>query len=219
MKIFDIALPAVNYGFYKESDLKFIRDSMLKMKANYGTIFEKFSKMLNIPVELYYAFCYIESAGNPNLVSPAGAIGLFQVVPDIAEDIFAKTMAYKYITPELKREMNRLFGNELANCLLSKAYAGQKKCGITEDMLKNSEINTLIFSLILKYLLNKEFFRLDRVVIKYNWGMFRNVSPTATVEDTLKLNLPSETRNYILKLLGTNGTLTIATYLRERGQL
>ncbi|MEO0144148.1 MAG: transglycosylase SLT domain-containing protein [candidate division WOR-3 bacterium] len=216
-----ITIPAVSQKFYSDSDVKFIRDTLLKAKNQYGKVIDYYAKLFNVPPELVYALIYIESAGNSSLISSAGAIGLLQITIPTAEDIFADTIMGRFIksNAELKKELMRLFPDK-AQCLLTKAYAGQKNCGISSQDLLDPDKNLFIGIAIISYLLTKYNNRLDALVIAYNkLGLFAKVKVGLTPEDTLKIETVKETRDYIAKLLGPNGTLSIALFLKEKGLL
>jgi soluble lytic murein transglycosylase-like protein len=214
----NIKVPQVNEAFYKDSDLTYIKNTILNARKKYGSFIDELSNVLEIPKELIYAMIYIESAGKENEVSPANAYGLLQITKPTAEDIFALMRNQIQQNPKLKQLIIKLFPDKYT-CLLSKAYAGQKEC-LTVDDLLNPYKNLLIGSLIIRYLLDKYRGRLDALVIAYNKvGLFQNVKIGNTPADTLNLEKTPETRNYIIKLLGRNSALGVAILLREQNQI
>jgi len=52
---------------------------------NYNEIVDKISKKYNVPLSLIHQIILVESNYNPNAVSPKGAIGLMQLMPETAE--------------------------------------------------------------------------------------------------------------------------------------
>ena len=52
---------------------------------NYNEIVDKISKKYNVPSSLIHQIILVESNYNPNAVSPKGAIGLMQLMPETAE--------------------------------------------------------------------------------------------------------------------------------------
>ena len=214
----NIKVPQVNEAFYKDSDLIYIKNTILNARQKYGSFINELSNVLEIPKELIYAMIYIESAGKENEVSPAKAYGLLQITKPTAEDIFALMKDKIKQNTELKRLVIKLFPDKYT-CLLSKAYPGHKECLTTDDLL-NPYKNLLIGSLIIRYLLDKYRGRLDALVIAYNKvGLFQNVKIGNTPADTLNLEKTPETRNYIIKLLGRNSALGVAILLREENQI
>jgi soluble lytic murein transglycosylase-like protein len=214
----NIKVPQVNEAFYKDSDLIYIKNTILNARQKYGSFIDELSNVLEIPKELIYAMIYIESAGKEDLVSQANAYGLLQITKPTAEDIFALMRNQIQQNPKLKQLIIKLFPDKYT-CLLSKAYAGQKEC-LTVDDLLNPYRNLLIGSLIIRYLLDKYRGRLDALVIAYNKvGLFQNAKIGNTPADTLNLEKIPETRNYIIKLLGKNSALGVAILLREQNQI
>jgi soluble lytic murein transglycosylase-like protein len=214
----DIKVPQVPEAFYKDSDLIYIKRTVIKTKQKYGDFINEISGILDIPKELIYALIYIESAGNENEISSAGAYGLLQITKSTAEDIFVLMKTEIQYNTKLKQLIIKLFPDKYT-CLLSKTYAGQKGC-LTNEELLNPYKNLLIGSLIIRYLLNKYKARLDALVIAYNRvGLFGSFKLGNTPADTLNLEKTPETRNYIVKLLGKNSALGVAIYLKEGKQI
>jgi len=214
----NIKVPQVQEAFYKDTDLIYIKNTILNARQKYGKFIDELSNVLEIPKELIYAMIYIESAGKENLISPANAYGLLQITKPTAEDIFALMRSKIQNDTKLKQLTIKLFPDKYT-CLLSKAYPGHKECLTTDDLLEPYK-NLLIGSLIIRYLLDKYRGRLDALVIAYNKvGLFKNATIGDTPADTLNLEKTPETRNYIIKLLGKNSALGVAIYLKEEKQI
>lgn len=58
--------------------------------ANYDDVFEAAGKQYNVDPKLLKAMMTQESSGNPNAVSPKGAAGLMQLMPDTAKEMGVK---------------------------------------------------------------------------------------------------------------------------------
>ena len=57
------------------------------MTDEYDDIIEKAAKMYGHEVWFIKAIIEVESGGNPNAISPVGAIGLMQIMPATGEDL------------------------------------------------------------------------------------------------------------------------------------
>jgi hypothetical protein len=57
------------------------------IRGKYATEIMKASQLSGIPPSLIQAFMLTESSGNPNAKSPAGALGLMQLMPDTAKSL------------------------------------------------------------------------------------------------------------------------------------
>ncbi len=77
------------------------------------------------------------------------------------------------------------------------------------DPLLNILIGSIYLGLLVDEHTEGKDIRLDKVVIRYNRGYFsdnRGKNIVGTLENVIK-NVPTESKNYVLKLLGKNGTL------------
>ncbi|MCS7230734.1 MAG: hypothetical protein RMJ67_01130 [Elusimicrobiota bacterium] len=220
------------YGF-KTSDIRTIANDMLVIKRKYGQIIDQISSTLNIDKELIYAFQAIEAPyrvfGNKQetVVSPAGAVGLMQVAPDGANDI---VVIYN-LNNKLPQRVRELIEKKGKSCLLKAKYVGHYKqfnCqGLTKEDLFDGELNLWIGGMMLKRQL--EFYpnRLDLVVYSYNFSPTfskdhanKRLQSYPTIQDTLRnQKVPTETKRYIVWLLGKNGTLNVAIALKRDNQI
>lgn len=225
------------YSAYKQHDVKAIASDMLLLKEKYGYIINEISKTLGIEKPLIYAFQVIEAParlfgkkvcdnkGNckrtlaETIISSAGAVGLMQVTPDGATDIVRIFHREKRLP---KRVMEILRS-------INKTCVADGKCKFTNEDLFNGELNLWVGSMILKR--NLEFYkdRLDMVIYSYNFRptfskeqaqkrmeIYPSVVDSLTKESP---KLPLETKKYIVWLLGTYGTLNIASALEKEGKL
>lgn len=187
------------------------------------------------PYVLESFFC-IESAGDPNAINGA-TFGLGQLDSPTASNIpFWLKKRAKIMTSSQETKIRELFGNQLADCLLSLKYDNApSKCSgsansinlITKAMLLNPEKNIWLSSMYIDYLIDKYSIggtpitpptsvRLDRVIVHYNAGQGNaaKVPQGLTPSDTtnwVKSKLSITTSDYILKLIGKNGFIDILT--------
>lgn len=77
------------------------------------------------------------------------------------------------------------------------------------DPLLNILIGSIYLGLLIDEHTEGSSVRLDKVVIRYNRGYFsdnRGKNIVGDIDSVVK-NVPTESKNYVLKLLGKNGTL------------
>lgn len=115
-----------------------IRDKLIRESypQGYSDLVIKYAEEYSLPEELIYAVIRTESAFKPEAVSPAGAQGLMQIMPDTKAwiefrlkiesetDIFDPETNIKYGTFLLSYMLNQ-FGNE--ECALAAYNAGGNK--------------------------------------------------------------------------------------------
>lgn len=115
-----------------------IRDKLIRESypQSYSELVTRYAEEYSLPEELIYAVIRTESAFKPEAVSPAGAQGLMQIMPDTKEwiefrlkiesetDIFDPETNIKYGTYLLSYMLNQ-FGNE--ECALAAYNAGGNK--------------------------------------------------------------------------------------------
>lgn len=216
--ILDIVVPAVNKTFYPDHAVQQIKDKISEIRTNYGTIIQNVSKLTVVPSGIIESFIFIESAGKSSAISSANAIGLMQVTPDTATGcIFYEKKHNRLQEPE-KNILQKYLGVDRLDCILKMKYFSQPlPCNnnngrvVTKDDLLKPEFNILVGSILLGQLIDIHTtlgkVRMDKVVIQYNRGFFHKPIGN-TIEETLNSE-PTETKNYVYKLMGVNGLLSI----------
>ena len=130
------------------------------------------------------------------------------------------------LQPEEKAILQKYISQEKLNCIYSMQYFGHpvacstitmksgNKVGqvIEKSDLLHPELNILIGAMLIGQLIDQHTEggapRMDKVVVRYNAGYFYKPQGS-TIEQTVAL-VPAESKNYIYKLLGTNGVLSLA---------
>lgn len=225
MKVLNVSIPAVPKSFYtadqKSQNAAKIAQTYNKYKQEIDTV----SHLTNVPTNLISSFIFIESAGNPTVISGAGAVGLMQLIPTSASDILVLENTKGRMNGELgdgiKKICTDVMGDRFTKGILKMKYLGMqvmvgseiKASWVTTKDLYNPLFNILCGSIYLGLLLDQEregdSVRLDKVVIRYNKGYFADnmgKNLTGSISDVIA-KAPAESKNYVLKLLGINGTL------------
>ncbi len=216
----NVIIPSVSNKFYTDTEAPQVKEKISSIYNSYKGIIDNVSKISNIPKELLKSFIFIESAGNQNIVSGAGAVGLMQLIPASASDILVMENKKKRFNDQEKAILTKYLGARFTEGILKMKYLGDKvsvngiksATWVTRQDLMNPELNVLIGAIFLGILIDEETdkkgLRLDRVVLRYNRGYFSKVDKALDLP-ALIVNQPTESKNYIYKLLGTNGTLDL----------
>lgn len=224
-----ISIPAVNesYEYPGGPQGAFKKDmiaAIAKLRANYMSGINAASTYTGVPASILTAFSVVENTTvNPSLRSSAGAYGLMQVVPSTgayainrqAPNMSAAEKEYiKRFIPAFNSDGSVKSEKELTPLVKSK--------------ITNPDFNLYLGALLLSSYLNESnkkynAYRLDHAIIKYNAGIgtFNNKieGKGLAYTDTAGLvkNSPNkETKNYLLKVMGVNGTLHI---MKQQGIL
>ncbi len=220
MSSVNVVIPAVGNKFYTDTEAPQVKSKMDSIYNSYKSIIDNVSVISNVPKELLKSFIFIESAGNPIIVSSAGAVGLMQLIPSSASDILVLENKANRLNEQEKAILTKHLGKRFTDGILKMKYLGNKVTvdGITDSVwvkkedLFNPELNILIGAIYLGLLIDEETdktnLRLDRVVLRYNRGYFSKIDKSLDLTK-LATNSPTESKNYIYKLLGTNGTLDL----------
>ena len=223
-------VPAMKASFYTDSQVNTnVKPIISKIKgSSYYPTLKRYASKMSIPENVLVAFYAVESSGNDKVgMNSAGAIGLGQVTRPAAYDAIKKEIIDGYLTDDerayVKRKVPALAKNDLR--IKYGGYEGITYQGNAEvqkqllDALNDTEFNIFVSSMILAQLAERYrdingVPKLHQVIAHYNGGKkYGDVSkkyPNAW--DAAKASdLPTETKNYIKKLVGTNGFLDVLT--------
>ncbi len=210
-----VPIPMTPKSYYTPVQAAANRAVVQGIQAQFGPYISQASRLTNVPVSLIESIIFIESAGKPNVVSPAGAVGLMQLTPDTVTTVIHLEKKGKRLTTDEIAILRTYLGTRLDTILklryLSDPAAGNTR--VTASMYSPPEVNILLGAMMLGQLLDEEKGRLDIVVSRYNAGYFWK--PKAASVDQM-INLAharggAETANYITKLVGKNGLLETLT--------
>ena len=213
-----IKVPMIAQSFYKTTEIPSLNNKLDTIEANFGSIITKVAAWTAVPRELITAFIFIESAGKPNAISKAGAIGLMQVKTATAHSMIWFEHSKKRLSTTELNALRATLGTRL-DCILGDKHMNHKRpCSkntgiiVTRTDLLNPAFNILVGAIYLGILIDQEtqnkLIRLDRIVYRYNKGYFSKPTKGATIEN-LVANTNKETASYILKLAGKNGIMDI----------
>jgi soluble lytic murein transglycosylase-like protein len=210
MKNFAIKIPATNQSFYTDTDVPQIKAKVDIIKSKYGAFINNSSDISNVPVNLISSIIFIESGGDQNAISGAGAVGLMQLMVNSGTDILTIERQQRRFSDGEKSTFLRLVGAD--------KYAKYQKVQMgtmltTKQDLLDPELNIFIGTIYLGNLIDRYTengqVRLDKVIVSYNQGYYaynKGKNLTGSIDDLVS-SLNSETSSYITKLLGQNGVL------------
>lgn len=229
-----IKAPAISNKFYQDSEIPAIKDKLAEIRSKYGRIIDLVATITNVPAKIITSFIFIESRGDERAESficrsskPYECpVGLMQITPETATGVIFYENKQGRLLPEEKSILQKYISKSKLECIYSMQYFGHPvKCSnvtikagnrvgqiIEKKDLFNPELNILIGTMLLGQLIDQHMEggspRLDKVVVRYNAGYFYKPQGN-TIQQTVNL-VNAESRNYIYKLLGDNGVLSLA---------
>ena len=220
-KVLNVSIPQMTQKFYPDTQKQQIGDAIAKIYAKYKQEIDTVADLTNVPRNIICSIIFIESGGNPTIVSGAGAVGLMQLIPSSASDILVIEHNKGRLTDGEIDVLTKALGDRFTKGIMKMKYLGMqvmvgseiKATWVTTKDLYNPLLNILCGSIYLGLLLNEQkegdTVRLDKVVIRYNKGYFADAAGKGLIGsiDDLLGKIPTESKNYVLKLIGTNGTL------------
>ena len=197
-----------SYSNYSQPSVKQANINMIKsINDKYGSIISKYEKPLDIPKAIVVSVIGTESGGRMVGKNAFGAIGLMQVTyPSFVE---ATTNWKKHVKEDmpifLKQNIDRLAPNK-------------SKAAVESALASSPELNILAGMMLLRILSERFAGNFNRVLVTYNAGAYtksQNIGtkPIQTPIDTAILvadrRVPTESRNYLQKVLGKDGFLEL----------
>ena len=197
-----------SFGNYSKPEVKQANLNMMKsIISNYGAIISKYMETLSIPKSIVVSVIGTESGGKMVGKNAYGAIGLMQVTYPTFVEV---TTNWKKFTKEempkfLKDNLDRLAPNKTKSVIESK-------------LASSPELNILVGMMLLRMLSERFGGNFNRVLVAYNAGAYtksQNVgtTPITSSVDTATLvmdkRVPSQSRDYLQKVLGKDGFLEL----------
>lgn len=205
----DIKIPYTTRSFYTVEQSPANRYAINLIYNTYKKFIDPIAKINQTRTELLSSFTFLESAGDEKAQTPY-AVGLMQISPSAMTDTVTRERKRgkltTYETEIIKKHVGATRYAKIMDAEMGDDYFTRTDCFIPE-------LNLLLGTMLLMQLVDEEtkngVVRMDRVVIRYNRGYYTKV-PAGTTEELLNnQNLPTETKNFILKLLGVRGTLDL----------
>lgn len=193
------------------------------IKSKYGASIDKWSKAFGIPSGVIIGFIATESGGNQNVTSFASPDikGLMQISPAGVYDTITKwnSQVDEPLPADVKASIQRKVP-ELLN--KSVKYTPTLKAKIVRFTGGDADFNIMTGTALLRWLLERfanPIFggQLNKAMVAYNAGAYikalGGVKADTTKVDSTDLaankRVPSESRNYLLKMFGIDGYLSL----------
>jgi len=204
----------------KAANIRLIQE----INKNFGASCERWGNVFEIEKQVLISFIATESGGNPKIVSFVGCcFGLMQVSP---EAVFEVANKFKKGTGVALPEPCRVVLSRIPNLITTGKISSATRQAIIKKLVE-PDFNIMCGTMVLRWLLERfsTIFtgaQLNKAIIGYNAGAYTrsiNVSsniPIKTPVDTatyvsgsLMRSVPSEARNYLVKMLGVDGFLSL----------
>lgn len=219
-----MAATNINYttlsdNYYDATQAAANKAAMDSIMTKYGEGIKWVAHVTNLPEGLIKAFIFIESRGNASARN-GKAIGLMQMSAGTASDALVKEKSSGRMNAEEEKIVKKYLGAAWDNAVKKIVPGKTTSLGtwVPESALYQPGFALTAGSIYLGQLYD-EFTvngqtRLDKVVAVYNMGRGAAkpvISFTGSVQDLLKSSsIPTETKNYVKKLMGSNGVLAYA---------
>lgn len=217
-------------SFYTDSQVNTsVKPIINRIKsASYYPILKRYATKMSIPENVLIGFYGVESGGNDKVgMNSAGAVGLGQVTRPAAYDAIKKEIIDGYMTDDEKAYVKRKVPALGVNDFRIK-YGGfdgityQGNTAVQSQLLSalnDAEFNIFVSSMILAQLAERYrdangVPKLHQVIAHYNGGRKygdRSKAYANAWDAVNATDLPTETKNYMKKLVGTNGFLDVLT--------
>jgi soluble lytic murein transglycosylase-like protein len=222
-----IKIPEVNktYDNYSTPSGKKLNAELLKkINANYGSSVEKWGKVFDIPKGVLISFIATESGGRQGLYNFC-CYGLMQVSPDIVWEYPSRWN--KAVSTPLPQEVKNILNSKASGILTAKKFTTTLDNKIKNALLDDANFNIMCGTMCLRWLIERfsNFLtggQLNKAIIGYNAGAYSthintfiagvrtpNKIPTDTTTFVNNSKIPRETKNYLIKMLGVNGYMSL----------
>ena len=222
-----IKIPEVNktYGNYSTTSGKSANAQILRdIEKKYGASVEKWGKVFDIPHGVLVAFIATESGGRQNIYNFC-CYGLMQVSPDIVWEYPSRWE--KVVGSPLPQEVKNILSSKVSGILTAKTLTSSLDKKIATALLSDANFNIMCGTMCLRWLIERfstfvTGAQLNKAIIGYNAGAYTssiniNVAGVRTANkipvDTASLiqnpKVPRETKNYLIKMLGVNGYMSL----------
>jgi len=210
----------VNYSqpHVKVANTKMIRD----IKAKYGSLYNKWGEVFEIPNGILNGFIATESGGQMAKPNVFKATGLMQVTPNTVWETARKFRSQTGVDlpAEVRAEITRRIPTFFTSKDIQPNSATERT--LLNLLEKDANFNIMVGTTTLRWLLERfshlRVGQLNKAMVAYNAGAFtrsinRGTTPITEPIDTIKLVsnrlVPIESRGYLLKMMGKDGFLSL----------
>lgn len=201
----------------KSSNTQMIR----RIASSYGNEVNRWGRIFQIPNGVLIAFIATESGGDEDIKSFTGCcFGLMQVSPNAVLECSSK---YERMTGvPLPEEVRSVLVSVVPNIMTATSLTTAQRNKII-SRLKDSNFNIMCGTMILRWLLERfstiiTGAQLNKAIVAYNAGAYTrslnsgtrpNKIPVDTASLVKNRLVPNESRQYLIKMLGENGFMSL----------
>lgn len=224
-KIKPINLPDINvvyksggYNFGEQTEKNNNLQMLIDIKRLYGASIKKWSGAFELPERVLTSFIAVESNGKMVGKNSAGAIGLTQVTTTAIIEAVSK---FKTITgsdlPNIVETTIKSKAKYLLDLTPNSQDLSSANTKKLESLLQSdADFNIMMGALVLRWNLDftkaNGYVHLNKAIMAYNQSAYgrigiyknRDITTLTLLKDKA---FPSETRDYLVKVLGVNGYL------------
>lgn len=220
-----IKVPEVNkvYGPYSRPEVKRANIQVIKkIDSKYGSVIDRWATIFEFPKGVLISFIATESGGNQNL-SNFCCYGLMQVSP---AGIYECVTKWKNIVGS---DMPQPAKSELLYKVpdFYKKYNSTLEKKIVKELKADANFNILCGTIMLRWLIERFSTvltggQMNKAIIGYNAGAYTtsintrvggvpvaNKIPIDTAKLVVNPKVPKETQNYLVKMLGVDGFMSL----------
>jgi soluble lytic murein transglycosylase-like protein len=219
-----VDVPDINktFGNYGQPHIKKDNIAMIRrIQANYGTRIRYWGDIFEIPEGILIGFIATESGGKMAPANQFLACGLMQMTPGAFHEAYTKwgnrvkgVAMPTQVVQAVKAKLPAIISNP--NAVFSTLKSGSSV--LLKLLVSDSDFNIMAGTMTLRWFL--EWYRLsgigsplNKAIVAYNAGGYRGILTQNVYVDTLALQtsklVPSESRNYLVKMLGEDGFLDL----------
>lgn len=221
---FDISVPQINNYFVSKSGNNYSlphiiqahKNMISKVKKDYGKIITRWVDEFDIDEGIIISFICTESGGRNVGANRFKATGLMQVTPNTVYEVITKWN--NQVKVPLSSKTKSFFNTKVSttskwssNRLPTSAETAQILSALT-DVEYNIAVGTATIRWMLEAFAKIGVGGLDKVMVAYNAGYYgmRNKVKNLTINQIVESKeIPSESRSYVLKMLGVHGFMDL----------
>jgi soluble lytic murein transglycosylase-like protein len=221
---FDISVPQVNKYFVSKGGMNYSAPNTIsahkkmieEIDKNYGTLIEKWAKVFDIDKGIIISFIATESGGKNVGANKFKAVGLMQVTPNTVYEVITKWSSQ--VSVPLSATTKTFLNSKVSTTTKWSSSRVPTSAETTQILagLTNTDYNIAVGTATIRWML-EAFAKLgvgglDKVMVAYNAGYYgmRNKVKNSTIDEIIKnTNIPSESRAYVLKMMGVNGFMDL----------
>lgn len=221
---FDFTVPQLNNYYVQKGGIDYSKSNIIEshkkmindVDRNYGKIIDKWAEIFQIDRGIIICFICTESGGKNTGANKYKATGLMQVTPNTVYEVLTKWN--NQVDVPLTASTKSFFNSKVSTTSKWSSNRNPTSSEISQILstLTNVEYNIAVGTATIRWMI-EAFSKigvggLDKVMVAYNAGYYgtRNKIKSLTAKQiVVNSSVPSESRAYVLKMLGVNGFMDL----------